>query len=99
LSVFFPITGGDFEEYKERLINCVEHNTVIATQAGQVISFHFPRGRAVDDLVGLMNQASLVEIKHGTASPQYAEVQRLRPVQERQARAWQEGHHIFDQLG
>ena len=55
--------------------------------------------QAVEDLTRLMNQASLVEIEHGTDSPQYVEILRLIPVQERLARAKQEGHPIFDRLG
>ena len=55
--------------------------------------------QAVEDLTRLMNQATLVEMQHGTDSKEYAEMRRLIPVQERLARAKQEGHPIFDQLG
>ena len=55
--------------------------------------------RAVEDLTRLMNEATLVEMEHGTDSPQYAELQRLIPVQEKLAKAKLEGHPIFDQLG
>ena len=55
--------------------------------------------QAVEDLTRLMNHATLVEMEHGTASPEYAEMRRLIPVQERLARAKLEGHPIFDLLG
>jgi hypothetical protein len=55
--------------------------------------------QAVADLTRLMNEATLVEMEHGTDSPQYAELQRLIPVQEKLAKAKLEGHPIFDQLG
>ena len=55
--------------------------------------------QAVEDLTRLMNHATLVEMGHGTDSPEYAEILRLVPVQERLARAKQEGHPIFEQLG
>ena len=55
--------------------------------------------QAVEDLTRLMNQATLVELEHGTDSDEYAEMRRLIPVQERLARAKLEKHPIFDQLG
>ena len=55
--------------------------------------------QAVEDLTRLMNRATLVEIEHGTDSDEYAELQRLIPVQEKLAKAKSEGHPIFDRLG
>ena len=55
--------------------------------------------QAVEDLTRLMNQATLVEMEHGTDSPEYAEMQRLIPVQERLTRAKLDKHPIFDKLG
>ena len=55
--------------------------------------------QAVEDLTRLMNQATLVEIEYGTDSPEYAEIRRLIPVQEKLAKAKLDKHPIFDQLG
>ena len=55
--------------------------------------------QAVEDLTRLMNQATLVELRHGTDSPQYNELQKLIPIQEKLVKAKLEGHPIFDQLG
>jgi hypothetical protein len=53
----------------------------------------------VEDLTRLMNQATLVEMRHGTNSPQHLDMLRLIPVQEKLVKAKLEGHPIFDQLG
>ena len=54
--------------------------------------------QAVEDLMRLMNEATLAELRHGTDSPEYTEIARLLPIQEKLAKAKQEGHPIFDQL-
>ena len=54
---------------------------------------------AVEDLARLMNEATLVELQHGTDSPQYTELQRLIPIQEKLVKAKLDGQPIFDQLG
>ena len=60
---------------------------------------NYTADQAVEDVTRLMNQATLVEIEHGTDSPDYAEIRRLIPVQERLAKAKLDNHPIFDQLG
>ena len=71
----------------------------LATILANALDKDYSADQAVEDLTRLMNQATLVEIEHGTGSPEHAEVLRLIPAQERLARAKQEGHPIFDQLG
>lgn len=47
---------------------------------------------AVEDLTRLMNEATLVELRHGTDSPRHAELQRLTTIQEKLVKAKLEGH-------
>jgi hypothetical protein len=58
----------------------------------------YTAAQAMEDLTWVMNHATLVEISHGTDSKEYAEIQRLIPIQEKLAKAKLEGHPMFYQL-
>ena len=46
-----------------------------------------------------MNEATLLELTHGTHSPRFIELQKLIPVQERLVKAKLDGNPVFERLG
>lgn len=71
----------------------------IANILSNAFNKNYTADQDVTDLGLLINEAALIELRHGSNSPRFIELQRLIHVQKRLAKAKLDSDTIFDQLG
>jgi hypothetical protein len=77
----------------------MDKNLTLADIITNAFNKNYTIGRTVPDLEKLMNEATLIELTHGSKSPRFIELQKLISVQERLVQAKLGKKPIFDQLG